>query len=410
MTWLDSVRTALESLRANATRSFLTVLGIIIGVAAVMAVVAVASGARTLVVGQVRDLGANLIMVSPGTLMTGGVHLADGITQTLSEDDALAIGRQVPAVQYAVPTVHGPVQLVHEDSNWSTALVGTTADFTAARNWDLSAGRDLLPEDAESSAKVALLGSTVAQWLFGGASPLGAFLRIQKVPFTVVGVLAPKGQSKGGQDQDDLVVVPISTAKKRILGENPINARAVTSIIVAVRDGADVDAAERDLRALLRQQHRLQPQQEDDFVIKNLADVMALRQAMYRALTWLLSALAAVSLIVGGIGVMNVMLASVAERTREIGIRVAVGARRRDVLSQVLAESITLSVLGGMIGLLVGIVASALVAKAAGWPMEIRLDAILLAVGCSGAVGIVFGIYPAYRAASLDPIEALRHV
>ena len=410
MTWLDSVRTALESLRANATRSFLTVLGIIIGVAAVMAVVAVASGARTLVVGQVRDLGANLIMVSPGTLMTGGVHLADGITQTLSEDDALAIGRQVPAVQYAVPTVHGPVQLVHEDSNWSTALVGTTADFTAARNWDLSAGRDLLPEDAESSAKVALLGSTVAQWLFGGASPLGAFLRIQKVPFTVVGVLAPKGQSKGGQDQDDLVVVPISTAKKRILGENPINARAVTSIIVAVRDGADVDAAERDLRALLRQQHRLQPQQEDDFVIKNLADVMALRQAMYRALTWLLSALAAVSLIVGGIGVMNVMLASVAERTREIGIRVAVGARRRDVLSQVLAESITLSVLGGMIGLLVGIVASALVAKAAGWPMEIRLDAILLAVGCSGAVGIVFGLYPAYRAASLDPIEALRHV
>jgi len=204
--------------------------------------------------------------------------------------------------------------------------------------------------------------------------------------------------------------VPISTAKKRILGENPINARAVGSVIVAVRDGADVDAVERDLRALLRQQHRLQPQQEDDFVIKNLADVMALRQAMYRALTWLLSALAAVSLIVGGIGVMNVMLASVAERTREIGIRVAVGARRRDVLSQVLAESITLSVLGGLIGLLVGIVASGLVAKAAGWPMEIRLDAILLAVGCSGAVGIVFGLYPAYRAASLDPIEALRHV
>jgi len=410
MTWLDSVRTALESLRSNATRSFLTVLGIIIGVAAVMAVVAVASGARTLVVGQVRDLGANLIMISPGTLVTGGVRLADGVSQTLSEDDALAIGRQLPAVQYAVPTVHGPVQLVHEDSNWSTVLVGTTSDFTAARNWDLLTGRDLLPEDAESSAKVALLGATVTQRLFGDASPLGAFLRIQKVPFTVVGVLAPKGQSKGGQDQDDLVVVPISTAKKRILGENPINARAVSSVIVAVRDGADVDAAERDLRALLRQQHRLQPQQEDDFVIKNLADVMALRQAMYRALTWLLSALAAVSLIVGGIGVMNVMLASVAERTREIGIRVAVGARRRDVLSQVLAESITLSVLGGLIGLLVGIVASALVAKAAGWPMEIRLDAILLAVGCSGAVGIVFGLYPAYRAASLDPIEALRHV
>jgi putative ABC transport system permease protein len=410
MTWLDSIRTALESLRANATRSILTVLGVIIGVAAVMAVVAVASGARTLIVGQVRDLGANLIMISPGTLVTGGVRLADGVSQTLSEDDALAIGRQLPAVQYAVPTVHGPVQLVHEDSNWSTMLVGTTSDFTGARNWDLLSGRDLLPEDAESSAKVALLGATVAQRLFGDASPLGAFLRIQKVPFTVVGVLAPKGQSKGGQDQDDLVVVPISTAKKRILGENPINARAVTSIIVAVRDGADVDAAERDLRALLRQQHRLQPQQEDDFVIKNLADVMALRQAMYRALTWLLSALAAVSLIVGGIGVMNVMLASVAERTREIGIRVAVGARRRDVLSQVLAESITLSVLGGMIGLLVGIVASALIAKAAGWPMEIRLDAILLAVGCSGAVGIVFGLYPAYRAASLDPIEALRHV
>jgi len=410
MTWQDAVRTALESLRANATRSFLTVLGIIIGVAAVMAVVAVAAGARALVVGQIQDLGANLIMVNSGTLTAGGLRLSDGSAPTLSEDDAVAIGRDLPAVQRAVPTVHGPVQMIHEDSNWSTILFGASADFTAARNWELAAGRDLAPADLDSAAKVVLLGATVAQKLFGAADPVGAFVRIQKVPFTVVGVLAPKGQSKGGQDQDDIVVVPLSTAKKRILGENPVNDRAVNSIIVAVRDGADVDAVEHDLHALLRQQHRLQPQQDDDFVIKNLADVMALRQSMYRALTWLLGALAAVSLVVGGIGVMNVMLVSVAERTREIGIRVAVGARRGDVLAQVLAESITLTVLGGLIGLGVGITASVLIARAAGWPTEIRPDAILLAIGCSAAVGVIFGLYPAYRAASLDPIEALRHV
>jgi putative ABC transport system permease protein len=406
---LDAVLGALAALRANPLRSLLTMLGIIIGVAAVMAVVAVASGARALVVGKIGNLGSNLLVVSSGTITAGGLKLSTGSAMTLTEEDARVLPRDVPAVQYAVPLVRGVVRLVHDDRNWSTALVGVGNDYLAAQDWPLVSGRAFSASEMQSSAKVALLGQTVAHRLFGDLDPVGAVLRIERVPFTIVGLLSAKGQIKGGDDQDDVVLVPLLTAKTRVLGISAAAARAVSTIIVKVRDGRDVAATAQQVHAILRRQHRLGPQADDDFVIKNLAELVEVRQSAYRALTLLLGALAAVSLVVGGIGVMNIMLVSVTERTREIGIRVAVGARRRDILRQMLVESVTLALAGGVIGLLLGAVTSVLIARFAGWPTVISPDGMLLAVGCSAAVGLLFGLYPAARAAALDPIEALRY-
>jgi putative ABC transport system permease protein len=409
MSPLDALAGALDSLRANALRSALTMLGIVIGVAAVIAMVAVGSGARATVLAQIRALGANLIVVVPGNVTVGGVRLGSGQRATLTQDDALALEREIEAVEAAAPTSRGQVQAVAGGANWSTWLVGATPAFFVARDWDVAAGRGIEPEEYDRGAQVVLLGETVARTLFDEADPVGETIRLRNVPFRVTGILARKGQTTGGQDQDDVVVAPLRAAQQRVLGINRANSRAVGSITVRLRDGEDAAAAEEQIRALLRQRHRLTAAQEDDFILRNLADIAATRDASSRTLSLLLAAIATVSLLVGGIGIMNIMLVSVTERTREIGLRLAVGARRRDIMMQFLIEAATLSALGGAAGAALGFVAARAITSLAGWPTLVSPDAIALAVGVSAAVGIVFGFYPARRAAALDPIAALRH-
>ncbi len=409
MSPLDAFTGALDSLRANALRSALTMLGIFIGVAAVIAMVAVGSGARETVLAQIRALGANLIVVVPGNVTVGGVRLGSGARASLTQDDALALEREIDAVEAAAPTSRGQVQVVAGGVNWSSWLLGVTPAFFVARDWEIALGRGLEAEDYDRGAQVVLLGETVARTLFDEIDPIGETIRLRNVPFRVVGVLARKGQTTGGQDQDDVVVAPLRAAQQRVLGVNRANARAVGSITVRVRDGEDTAQAEEQIRALLRQRHRLAAAQEDDFLLRNLADIAATRDASSRTLSWLLAAIATVSLLVGGIGIMNIMLVSVTERTREIGLRLAVGARPRDVLMQFLIEAATLSALGGVAGAALGFAAARALTRIAGWPTLVSPEAILLAVGVSAGVGIVFGYYPARRAAALDPIEALRH-
>jgi putative ABC transport system permease protein len=406
---IDAFAGALDSLRANALRSALTMLGIFIGVAAVIAMVAVGSGARETVLAQIRALGANLIVVVPGNVTVGGVRLGSGARASLTQDDALALEREIDAVEAAAPTSRGQVQVVAGGINWSSWLLGVTPAFFVARDWEIALGRGLETEDYDRGAQVVLLGETVARTLFDEIDPIGETIRLRNVPFRVVGVLARKGQTTGGQDQDDVVVAPLRAAQQRVLGVNRANARAVGSITVRLRDGEDTAQAEEQIRALLRQRHRLTASQEDDFLLRNLADIAATRDASSRTMSWLLAAIATVSLLVGGIGIMNIMLVSVTERTREIGLRLAVGARRRDILMQFLIEAATLSALGGVAGAALGFVAARALTRIAGWPTLVSPEAILLAVGVSAGVGIVFGYYPARRAAALDPIEALRH-
>ena len=409
MSPLDAFASALEALRANALRSALTMLGIFIGVAAVIAMVAVGTGARETVLAQIRSLGANLIVVIPGNVTVGGVRLGSGARASLTQDDALALEREIDAVEAAAPTSRGQVQAVAGGANWSSWLLGVTPSFFVARDWDVAAGRGFEAEEYDRGAQVVLLGETVARMLFDDADPVGETIRVRNVPFRVVGVLAPKGQTTGGQDQDDVIAAPLRAAQQRVLGVNRANSRAVGSITVRVREGEDASQVEEQVRALLRQRHRLAAAQEDDFLLRNLADIAATRDASSRTLSWLLAAIATVSLLVGGIGIMNIMLVSVTERTREIGLRLAVGARPRDVLMQFLIEAATLSALGGVAGAALGFASARVITRLAGWPTIVSPESIALAVGVSALVGIVFGFYPARRAASLDPIEALRH-
>ena len=408
MNYWESIRCALDALRANVLRSILTMLGIIIGVASVVAMVAVGSGARARVMDQIRSLGSNLMVVISGSIITGGVRMGSGSRQTLSEDDAVALEREVGAVQFAVPTVRGSVQVISGGMNWATYLIGTTATFMDAREWDVADGRNFTPEEVSGAAKVALLGETVAINLFPDGNAVGQEVRIKNVPFTVIGQLARKGQNMAGQDQDDTVLVPIATAKRRVLGTPLSKARTVGAVLIKTRDGEDMDDAEQQIRDLLRQRHRLQASQDDDFWMRNLTEVAATRDASSRTLAFLLAAVATVSLLVGGIGIMNIMLVSVTERTREIGLRLAVGARPRDIRTQFLIEATTLATLGGVVGVVGGALGAHLAATLAGWPTLIRPEAVVVAVGFSFAVGVFFGFYPAQRAARLDPIEALR--
>jgi len=410
MSVLEALRTALAALRTNPLRSALTMLGIFIGVAAVIAMVAVGSGARLQVMEQIRSLGSNLIIVLPGTVTSGGARLGAGSRSTLTEDDAAAMEREIPAVQLAAPVVRGSAQVVSGNANWSTVVLGVTPDFLIAREWEIASGRGFLAEEMRGAGKVALLGETVVRSLFEDeGDPVGQLVRIRNTPFTVVGVLARKGQNSAGQDQDDMILMPLSTAKQRVLGFSRASARSVGSLLVKIREGEDMAAAEAQMRELLRQRHRLKANQPDDFMTRNLTEIAATRDASSRTLALLLAAVAAVSLLVGGIGIMNIMLVSVTERTREIGLRLAVGARRRDILRQFLIEATTLAVIGGVLGVVLGLGAAFGIARFAGWPTLIQPEAILLAVCFSGLVGIFFGFYPARRAARLDPIEALRH-
>jgi putative ABC transport system permease protein len=406
---LQALRIALRSLKVNKLRTALTMLGIMIGVAAVIAMVSVGTGAQARVAEQIQSLGSNLIIALSGSTNAAGVRLGQGSQTTITEDDASAIAREVAAVQVAAPSSRGNAQVVYGNLNWSTGIQGVTADYFEARDWPVDAGRPILQEDVDGATKIALLGQTTAQNLFGDADPIGQIIRIKKVPFTVVGMLSRKGQSAWGQDQDDVIFVPLSTAKKKVLGVSQANARSVGSISIKIRPDEDMTEAETQIRELLRQRHRLQPAQDDDFWLRNLSEVLQTQEESSKVMTYLLAAIASVSLLVGGIGIMNIMLVSVTERTREIGLRMAVGARARDILTQFLVEAVTLSLIGGIIGIALGVGGSNAINALAAWRTVLAPEAILLAFGFSAAIGIFFGFYPARKASRLDPIEALRY-
>ena len=409
MSFLATLRIALAALRVNKLRSALTMLGIIIGVGAVSAMTAIGAGAQARVEDQIRSLGSNLIIVLPGNITSGGVRLGSGAQLTLSEDDAAALPREIPEIEVAAPQLRGGGQVVFGNSNWSTQILGVTPDYLVAREWEVVSGRPFTETDVDGAAKVVLIGQTVARTLFGESDPVGETIRIRNVPHQVVGLLDRKGQSMIGQDQDDVVLIPISTARKRVLGGQQVRARNVGTITVKVRQGADVASAEQQMRELLRQRHKLQPNQEDDFFVRNLSEVLSAQEASSKVLAILLAAIASVSLVVGGIGIMNIMLVSVTERTREIGLRMAVGAKSRDILLQFLVEAVTLSLIGGLVGIVLGAIASYAVGQFAGWRTEMGAGAVLLAFGFAAAVGVFFGFYPARKASKLVPIDALRH-
>jgi len=404
-----SMKIALRALEVNRTRSALTMLGIIIGVAAVIAMVAVGSGATARIQEQIQSIGSNLIIVLPGSISSNGVRLGSGAVVTLTEDDAKAIAAECPSVSAVAPTVRGGVQVVYGNNNWATTAQGVTPDYMTIRDYTMMFGQFFTDQDVDAAGKVAVLGETVAQNLFGDSDPTGQVVIIKNVPFTVVGVLTPKGQSPTGQDQDDIILLPISTAKGKVLGTNQANAKAVGSLMVQAIGPQAIDQAQQEMESLLRERHRILPGLDDDFTIRNLTEVFAAQETSAQVMSILLGAIASVSLIVGGIGIMNIMLVSVTERTREIGLRQAVGAKTRDILSQFLVEAVTLSLVGGIIGIVVGLAASWLISYFAQWSTVVSPLSIIMAFVFSALVGVFFGYYPARKAAFLDPIEALRY-
>jgi putative ABC transport system permease protein len=408
MNMTAALRSAMRALSTNALRSLLTMLGIIIGVAAVITMIAIGTGAQQRVEEQIRALGSNLLLVMPGTVTQGGARLGAQTGLTLTEDDTRAIALEVPEVQAAAPSMRNTMQAVVGNVNWATSVQGSSADYLVVRDWPIADGRNFDAAEENGGAKVALIGQTVARELFGDLDPIDQVIRVNRVPLTVIGVLDRKGQNSMGQDQDDIVVVPISTFRNRLQRSGGGRLKRVWSISVKVRDGQSMEAAEEGIRELLRQRHRRQPGADDDFTVRNLSETLAAQEESTRVMTLLLAAVAGVSLIVGGIGIMNIMLVSVTERTREIGLRMAVGARSRDILGQFLIEAVALSLVGGAIGIVLGAAATWAVGSFAGWQVVMSGQAIALAVGFAAAVGVFFGFYPAVKASRLDPIEALR--
>ena len=406
---LGSIRIALRALRVNRMRSALTMLGIIIGVAAVIAMVGVGAGATARIQDQIQSIGSNLIIVLPGSVSSNGVRLGSGAVASLTQDDAKAIAAECPSVALAAPTVRGNVQVVYGSNNWATSAQGVTPDYMTIRDYSMLSGQFFTTQDVDAAAKVAVLGETVATNLFGDSDPTGQVAIIKNVPFTVVGVLTPKGQSPTGQDQDDVILLPISTATQKVMGANKANAKAVASLMVQAMSPEAMDQAIQEMDALLRERHKILPGADEDFSIRNLTEVFQAQETSAQVMSILLGAIASVSLIVGGIGIMNIMLVSVTERTREIGLRQAVGAKTRDILLQFLVEAVTLSLLGGIIGIVVGLAASLLISHFANWATQVSPISILLAFVFSALVGIFFGYYPARKAAYMDPIEALRY-
>jgi len=409
MNTLAAFRCALRALAANTLRSILTMLGIIIGVAAVITMIAVGEGATNRVKEQMQGLGSNIMLIFSGTVTQGGARLGAQTGQSLTEEDAQAIALEVPEVQVAAPVSRTGAQVVSGNANWSTSIFGTTSDYLEARDWTLESGRLFEPAEMAGSAKVAIIGQTTARELFGDADPLDQVIRVRKVPVTIVGVLAKKGQNANGQDQDDVLMLPISTYRNRIQGGTGGKARRIGSITVKVREGQNMKQAEDNIKDLLRQRFKIQPSAEDTFTIRNLSEILQAQEASSRVMTMLLAAVAGISLVIGGIGIMNIMLVSVTERTREIGLRMAVGARGRDILTQFLIEAVTLSLIGGAIGVVLGAGATWAIGYFAQWQVSMTASSILLAAGFSGFVGVFFGFYPARRASRLLPIQALRY-
>ena len=408
MKYSDAVLAAFDALRLHKLRSALTMLGIVIGVGAVIVMIAVGSGAQARVEEQIRALGSNLLLIMPGSTTAGGVRMGFGSGSALTEEDVIAVNREIPEA-IAAPALRGSAQVIYGNTNWSTQIFGVTPEYLDVRQWPLSSGRNFEPAEMAGAGKVCLIGATVAKQLFGTFDPVDQVIRIKRVPFTIIGVLETKGQSLMGTDQDDLILVPIKTARSRVLGTaSAARNRTVGTIWVKAADGVDTRIVEEHVRSLLRQRHRVQAGADDDFSLRNLQEVMAAQEASSRVLALLLAAVASVSLLVGGIGIMNIMLVSVTERTREIGLRMAVGARTRDILGQFLVEAVTLSLIGGLIGVALGMGTSLAIAEFAGWRIVISPEAVGLAVAFAFVIGVFFGFYPARKAARLNPVEALR--
>ena len=410
MSWGAAFRSALGALAANALRSFLTMLGIIIGVAAVIAMVAVGRGATERVQTQMKGLGSNIMLVLPGGVSQAGVRLGAQTRQRLTEEDAQAIALEIPQVQVAAPTSRTTGQLVWGNANWGSSVIGVTNDYLEARDWPLRSGRAFDAAELAGSAKVGWIGATAARELFGDQDPVDQVLRLRGIPITIIGVLEPKGQNSTGQDQDDVVMIPLGTLRNRIWGGDATSrVKRVWSISVKVREGESMADVEASIKELLRQRFKVSEGGDDPFTVRNLTEMLQAQEESSRVMTLLLATVAGISLVIGGIGIMNIMLVSVTERTREIGLRMAVGARERDILAQFLIEALTLSVLGGALGVLLGALATWAVGNFAAWDVRLSLDSVALAVVFSGMVGVFFGYYPARRASRLQPIEALRH-
>jgi len=407
MSFLEIFRVAWRALMRNKMRSFLTTLGIVIGVTAVIAMVAIGDGAKAKVEESFAAMGSNMLIVLPGTSTSGGHSGGFGSQPTVTWEDVKAIQGELPAVRYVSPNLRTAASVVADDANWSTQIFGAGVDYFEIRDWRAARGSVFSQSDVDSGTKVAVLGQTVSTQLYGaGIDPVGRTVRIRGVPFTVIGLLVPKGQSAMGQDNDDAVLVPYTTFTAKLQGG--LKKYVSGALMIGADPRAGTKKAEAQIRALLRDRHRLAEGTDDDFNIRNLQEMASGAEQGTRTLTLLLAAIAAVSLLVGGIGIMNIMLVSVTERTREIGVRMAVGARQRDILLQFLVESLTLAVAGGAIGILLGIGGAVWVATALGWPFLIRPDVIVIAVVFSGLVGVGFGLYPARKASRLDPIQALR--
>jgi putative ABC transport system permease protein len=405
MSLLLTLETALEALRRNVMRTILTALGIIIGVAAVIVMMALGNGARASIEARIRSAGTNLIIVMPGSTTVGGVRLGQGARTTLTPADAEAIRRELPGVAGVSPGAATRAQVVSATGNWSTQIQGSGADLAAIRDWSLETGSFFTESDVARSGKVALLGAVVRDQLFGeNADPTGETIRIANQPFTVAGVLARKGQSATGQDQDDTVIVPYTTVMKKLSGNTWLS-----NITVAAESEPQIAQVADGIATLLRQRHHLSPADTDDFAVRTLEEMTSMLTSTTNTMTWLLASVAAVSLVVGGIGVMNIMLVSVTERTREIGLRMSIGARKRDVARQFLVESLTLSLGGGIIGIVIGVLASIGLSQLFAWTTSISSMSVVLSFGCAAAIGGFFGLYPARRAAALNPIEALRY-
>ena len=404
---LDGAKIAVGALRVNVLRSLLTMLGIMIGVGAVIVMVAIGAGARDMIGEQIRSIGSNLILVIPGATVQGGARLGSGSVHTLKSSDAEAIAKECPAVKLTAPIWGDVTQVVYGNRNWRTRVTGTTENNFLIREWPIRYGRMFTPEEEKRAAKVAVVGQTVVDNLFGETEPLGKMIRMKSVPFTIIGVLDRKGQSPRGEDQDDAVFVPLKTSQYRLFGTPFLD--EVQAMLVQAKDVSLIQDAQRQMDELLTRRHKIGRNQEKDFTIRNLTEILETAQKSLNIMTTLLGAIAAVSLLVGGIGIMNIMLVSVTERTREIGIRMAVGARSADILSQFLIEGVVLSVTGGLIGTALGIGAAFVFARTSRWPALIDPATVLVAILFSAAVGVFFGFYPAFKASRLHPIEALRH-
>jgi putative ABC transport system permease protein len=402
--YLQILKVAYRALGKNKMRSGLTMLGIIIGVAAVIAMVGIGQGAKQMVNDQISSLGENLLNIFPGSQQSGGVRFGAGTQQTLTEDDATAIKADCPAVEWVSPVVRAGAQVVAGNQNWATSIQGFSPDFPNIRSWSMESGTFFTDQDIKGATKVCVLGKTVVDNLFPGQDPIGQIVRVNKLPFRVIGVLSAKGQNTFGQDQDDIVVAPYTTVLRKLSRQNHIN-----YIIASAASKDQIDAATTQISELLRQRHRIVQGQDDDFTVRSQVEIATAVNSTSTVMSILLGAIASVSLLVGGIGIMNIMLVSVTERTREIGLRMAVGARGRDIMIQFLAESIVLSVIGGIAGILLGVLSAKLISALLHWPILTSMPAIAVAFFFSGFVGVFFGFYPAKKAALLDPIEALRY-